>query len=552
MIGRAKGVANKGVQRSHKVARLPAPVGGIDTRQSLGEMNPNNCIYTFNLQPYEYGMRVRRGYREWQTGIEETVESTLGVHTIVPFDAVSSDPADNRLFVVTNEGIWDATDYDGTPSQVAVFADQTEEAGYGTFTQYVDQAERDVMFYADSLNGLWTYDAATDLWVNTGTLSNLDETTVNFVMSHKNNVWFGVRDSTIGYYLPILASSGDVSPQYFGDKFQHGGALQGLFSWSVDGGDGLDDILVAVSKAGDVVVYAGSGPDATDWGMKGIYFIGEIPNSSRFGTEQGGELYLLSSYGITSLNDLLQGVDSSALQADISGTSMAYRIAGLIREKMKRTISDRGWGIALVPSEGGVLVTSPTPASDAPIQYYYNRATKGWGIWRDVPMECFAESGDAVFFGTEDGRLCKMDVDIDNILLNPPTPAFNGDDIEFSILTAYTSLAADAIYKRVKLIRPDFISVLPPSHSSLTRYDFDTAEGLNFNLNETTGLPIGTWDVAEFEAAIWGSRTGVTYPTIGGAWGYGRYVAIATKGSSRSDTRLIGWDLVFDVGGPML
>jgi hypothetical protein len=550
MIG--QGVAGRGAKRTHKVSRLPAPVGGIDTRQSLGEMNPNNCIYTFNLQPYEYGMRVRRGYQEWQTGIEENVNSTLGVHTIMPFDAVSTDPAKNRVFAATNEGIWDVTAYDGTPSQVVVFGDQTEEAGYGTFTHYVDQAERDVMFYADSLNGLYSYDSATDLWTNTGILTGIAEADVNFVMSHKNNVWFGVTGSTIGYYLPILASSGTVTPQYFGDKFQHGGALQGLFSWSIDGGDGLDDILVAVSKAGDVVVYTGSGPDSDTWGMKGIYFIGEIPNSSRFGTEQGGELYLLSAYGVTSLNDLLQGVDSASLQADITGTSMAYRIAGLIREKMKRTISMRGWGLALVPSEGGVLITSPTPDSDAPIQYYYNRATKGWGMWRDVPMECFAEAGDAVFFGTEDGRLCKMDVDVDNLLLNPPTPEFNGDDIEFSILTAYSNLGQDGIYKRVKLIRPDFISVLPPSHSSLIRYDFDTSEGLNFNLNEGTSLPVGFWDVGEFEKSIWGSRTGIAYPTIGGAWGYGRYAAVATKGSSRSDTRLIGWDVIFDYGGPML
>ena len=49
MIGQQ--LASQGVKRSHKVARLPAPVGGIDTRQSIGEMALKNCIYTFNLQP---------------------------------------------------------------------------------------------------------------------------------------------------------------------------------------------------------------------------------------------------------------------------------------------------------------------------------------------------------------------------------------------------------------------------------------------------------------------------------------------------------------------
>jgi hypothetical protein len=550
MIGSPRGTSAKPQKQSSQVTRFPAPDGGMDIRKALGSSDLNTCVYTYNLCPFEYGLRVREGYREWQVGVNAGVSA--GIHTLIPFDSVAEDGVGDKLFAITNEGIWDVTLYDSTPIQMVVFLDQTSDAGYGTYTHYVDQAESDVLFYADNLNGLYSYDAVGEVWTNTGILDNLDETTVKFVMSHKDNVWFAVRGSTVGYYLPILAKKGDVTAQYFGDKFDHGGTLEGLFSWTVDGGAGVDDQLVAVSHAGDVIVYQGSGPDEADWGMKGIYYIGEVPNTPRFGSEHGGELHLLSAYGLVSMNDLLQGVDTSVLRSGIDRSGIASKIAGLIREEMKAKISLRGWDVALAPSEGGILISTPTIGSAAPIQFYYNLATQGWGIWRDVPMQCFTEYQDSVVFGTADGRVMKMDVPYDNSLLDPIDPARNGDDIEFSVLTAYSSLQADGLYKRVKLIRPDFIAPLPPSHSSQARYDYDTDEGNNFQLREPSESAIGIWDAGSWDLAVWGSSTGSTFPTIGGAWGYGRYIAIATKGTSRSRTRLIGWDVIFDVGGPMI
>jgi len=51
-----------------KSASLPASVGGINAYDSLMMMPPQDCIYTFNLMPVEYGLRLRRGYSEWSQG----------------------------------------------------------------------------------------------------------------------------------------------------------------------------------------------------------------------------------------------------------------------------------------------------------------------------------------------------------------------------------------------------------------------------------------------------------------------------------------------------
>ena len=545
MIGAAR-ASTRPQKQTSKVVRFPAPVGGIDIRQSLGSNDLQHCVYTYNLCPFEHGLRVREGYQEWQVGLN------TGVHTLIPFDNAVDGSSGDRLFAVTSEGIWDVTDYDTAPVSVATFADQSADAGYGTFTHYVNQAETDILFYADSVNGLWEYDSLTDMWSVPAGITGMDVADVKFVMSHKNNVWFCLKDSTVGYYLPILANSGEVTAQHFGDKFAHGGTLEGLFSWTIDGGSGVDDILVAVSHAGDVILYTGSGPDETDWGMKGIYYIGEIPNTPRFGSEQGGALQLLSAYGLVSMSDLLQGVDTAALQSDINGTSMAHKISGLIREDMKTKIDLRGWNVRHIPTEGGLLISSPTLNNALAIQYYYNLSTQGWGLWRGVPMDCFTEFGGVVYFGTADGRVMKMDVDVDDRQITPESLQFNGEDIEFSILTAFTSMELDGMYKRIKLIRPDFLAILPPITTSQARYDYDLHEGLLSNVSTPQNATVGEWDISDWDAVVWGSALPTPHSPIGGTWGHGRYVAIATKGSSRSRTRLVGWDVIFDQGGPLI
>lgn len=547
-IGAAKGSAGRPQQRSHDVYRYPAPLKGVDVRKSIGSEDPLFCPYTFNLVPYEAGMKVREGYREWQVGVTGFV--TNSINTIIPYDSAFEGDSGDRLFSVTTSGIWDTTDYDTAPVQKLVFASGANNAGFGTYAHYVTDAGETILFYADAENGLFQYTPLTDTWAQATGINGPTITDVKFIVAHKQRIWLIEENSTAAWYLGIGSPSGQATEFYFGSKFRHGGTLEGLFSWTVDGGAGVDDILVAVSHAGDIVVYTGSDPAESDWSERGTYFIGEIPNTPRFGTEQGGELFLLSAFGVISMNDLLQGVDSAALQADVEGgATMAIKIAGLIRASMSESIEMTGWAINPIPSEGGILISIPTIGAAAPIQYYYNIALQSWGIWRNVPMVCFENFQDSVVFGTADGRVCKMDVPTDNKKLGI---LLTGDPIVFSILTSFQALGTPAIYKRPKLLRPDFVAQQPVQSSSLARYDFNIAEGQDFQLVPPVTFPVGAWDQNNWEESIWGSEQGQAFPTIGGAWGYGRYIAIATKGSTTTSTRLIGWDMVFDTGGPMI
>lgn len=544
-----------GKQLSHKVARITAPMGGVNVTLPIGSQDLNFCPYSYNLCPKESGMAVRNGYTEWCVDLVEspaTAEGSEGVRTIVPFQRSLAAGVNSKLFAVTNEGIWDVTTED-TPTQSLSFSTRTGEAGYGVYTHYVTDAGVEYLFYADSVNGLFTYTASSGVWAAATGITGVTIADINFIAVHKQRIWLGIESSTDGWYLPVGAIAGAAAKFSFGSKFKHGGTLKGLFNWTVDGGTGVDDYLVAVSSAGDVLPYAGDDPTATNWVLRGSFFIGQVPNSVRFGTITGGELYLLCANGVISMNDLLQGVDSNILQANASEASLTYRISAVVRQAAIDKIDIAGWEIAAIPSEGGILILAPLGSSSRPLQYYFNGAVKAWSFWRDLPMTAFDTFNNLVFFGTADSRIVVMDTSVDNVQITPADPDNNGLPIEHSIITYFSALGAEGVYKRPRLIRPDYLSSEAPDSQSVCRYDFDLTESATNPLDSPIALPVtgGLWDTGEWDTAVWGGVSIAPINKVKGLWGYGRYIAIATKGETTEPTVFVGWDLVYDVGGVM-
>lgn len=553
MIGGAAGTANRPQQLSSRAERYPAPYKGIDARIALAEGSPNHCIYSFNLIPSEYGMKVRKGYREYQTDV--TSGNSFGVRTVIPFDAVEQDGLSDKLFAVTNEGIFNVTVQGDSPSQVLAFANPNlTEAGFGNYVHFTGEDEKDVMFYADSLNGLFEYDAIADTWAQAAGIVGPVVEDIRFICTHKNRIWLVERDKNYAWYLDLNARQGPATKFYFGSKFENGGAVAGLFSWSIDGGAGNDDYLVAVSRAGDVLVYQGNNPDdVDDWTLRGSYYIGEVPIGPSFGSVHGGDLYLLSIYGLNSLGELLQGVDSAAMFNSSETTSPSAKVAELIKSAVSRTSSQYGWAIRRIPSESGLLIAGPEEPGRPQLQYFYKLTTAAWAVWRDVPLMGFDTWQGSVVFGTADNRVCLMNVNVDNFKLNPPPlPELNGDPIVFAVLTSYRGLNAPAQYKRVKLIRADFVSQAAPDVATQARYDYDLNENVFPVDPAAVGNDTGLWDISLWDSALWAAGFGQNYAPIRGSWGTGRYVAISMRGETRQETFFIGWDIIYDVGGPLL
>ena len=83
------------------------------------------------------------------------------------------------------------------------------------------------------------------------------------------------------------------------------------------------------------------------------------------------------------------------------------------------------------------------------------------------------------------------------------------------------------------------------------RYDYRQDESAAPVVPQPTN--VGFWDDGVWDQAIWGAGNGVqAFNPVGGTWGIGRHMALATKGTTYTRTSLVGWDVMYTSGGPML
>jgi hypothetical protein len=526
-----------------KQSVLPAPMAGMDARLGAGADDPNVCLWAINMVPSEYGYRTRQGYREWQIGLPSEVR------TVVPYEGLVATDLDDKIFAVCAEGIYDVSGQAGIPVQKFAFADNGDDAGWGVFTHYIDGSGDDMVYYADGANGLFLYTPATDTWAQAtgitaapGSLGTLDVTNIVYIVSHKLRLWVIEKDDNKAWYLPVGSFIGEATEFFFGSKFKHGGDLVGLFNWTVDGGAGRDDFLVALSRGGDVLPFSGDDPSSDmTWENIGVFFVGRVPRGNRVASEYGGELYLLSSLGIMSMGELVSGSEPE----DPTRASIGQKISRLVRLDMRDYSRVHGWNIKFMADQATLIVNTPLRSDGGYRQYVMNTTNHAWGLWRDIPYVCGESYDGDLLVGDPTGRVLRMDQTVDNVPENGGT----GDDIRWFVLSAFNFLDAPAVNKRVKFIRPNFSTVeSAPSVECYAYYDYFTAEPLS---PVGAPSPVGgsLWDTALWDADNWSSTTNMPFHNLNGAWGMGRTVAVAMTGRSRGICVFVSWDIMWDVGG---
>ncbi len=521
-------------QPASQVVTIPASTGGVNALDPAVSAPAQDCFYTFNLMPSEYGLRLRKGYREWATGVGTGPNDD--VRGIIPFEG--TDPANNKLFASCQGGIYDVTtEGDTSPSLVQAFGTTTGASGYVTWCEFTTDANETYLFVADPENGLFQYQESTGLWTVPSFTGGVTVADIAFVGVHKQRIWFVEKNSASAWYSGIASIAGALTEFTFGSKFKYGGDLIGIYTWTLDGGDGVDDYLVAVSRGGDVLAYRGSDPAQVDWTLTGSYFIGQVPASRRITVPYAGELFILSTFGVTSLRDLVSGVDSTDM-----GRSPSAKINRILRQAVIDGKDDPGWQMTSNPADGFLQIVQPWANENEAIQYNQNLLTKAWGYWQNVPEIC-ADTWEAEFYiGSTDGRVFIYDGSLDNTTLSTA-----GSAIQFSILTSYQPYGNHGMYKQAGIMRVVAVAEDGASFNLKAIYDY--------NINPTVQAAPGSgddlagiWDIGLWDNAIWsGEVNGIS--ALEGAAGIGRTIAMAMRGESISRLTVVGWDVTVVGGG---
>lgn len=505
-------------RRVSSTTSIPAPVGGWNRRDSVAEMAATDAVLFSNWFPLPSDVMVRKGCANWTTGITGTVESLLSY----------ANASASKLFAAAGTAIYDVSSQGAVGAAVvstltnAQWYSTNMETSGGQFLYCFNGADKPRLYDGAA----WTAIDGASVPAITGV------TTTTLVYPHifKRRLWMVQTGTTKAWYLPVDSVGGAASSFDFGPLFPNGGYLQALGSWTLDAGEGVDDLLVAVSSRGDIVVYKGTDPaSSTTWSLVGVWQVGS-PLGRRCLVKWGGDLLIICKDGLLPF--------SKALMSSRVNTKSA------LTDKIQRAISDDttnysaqfGWQCIPFPQENMLVLNVPTSAT-ASKQYAMNSITSAWsGEWTGWNAVCFALHGDELYFGTA-GKTCKAWTGNNDA----------GTNIVADGLPAFNYFKTPGRLKHFKEVRPIISTDGSPGVLLGCNVDFDTTapSGVPTFTSTTSGL----WDSAMWDAGVWGGDLSIkrNWQTIGGI-GYcgAAHLKVAT---ANEECHWISTDYVYEVGG---
>lgn len=555
----------KAKPQSGEVYPFTIPYRGLDARSPFAVMPKDFAIELVNVVSETYGLRTRKGYTEWATNIPggsvsvstimsyypPTVDPVVtalaeydpDIMFISPLDA--SGPA-GTLFAAKGGFIYDVTT-GGTGPWVAEVG-VTGTSDYWTSVNLSNIAGSHLL--ACNENGGYTIYNGT-VWdmpiqgVAPGEIENVNPANLCYLITYKKRVWFVEKNTTRAWYLPVDQITGKATMFDFGSQFDQGGQLVALECWSMDSGNGMDDQLVAVSSQGDVCVYAGIDPeDAAGFNIVGTFYCGPLPVGRRSVRADGGDVYILSQFGVQQLSKLMTTQSLAAQEAQ----RLTYEIDPLIARIMQTEADHLGWQILDVAREELMLVGIPRQSTTMGGDFLaYKTTTKSWSTFDSTNYASVRNINTLVFAGTYDGRVVKaFNGALDNVLIGSLT----GDPIKCRVTPAYNSLDKPALYKHAMMLRPSFLATETPKLTITMLSDYGPPKEIVTptlpNLESYRwDNPASLWDVAK-----WGGLLLPIKQWLGIA-GLGFALTPQLDYYCGGDTLLTNIDIWFEPGGVM-
>ncbi|MFZ4761281.1 MAG: hypothetical protein ACOYK8_00500 [Alphaproteobacteria bacterium] len=453
--------------RQHALSlTVSAPVKGWMDSENIAAMNAASAIRLDNWFPETDRVRLRRGYNVYATGL-----GTAAVEALMDYAAGGS----RKLLAAANGKIYDITN--GSVVELA--------SGFSSNRwQHVNVNNRLIM--VNGVDAPQIYDG-TSLSAMSITGSGLSVSSLIGVNLFKGRLYFTQQNSLKFWYLPVNAIAGTAVSFDLSFMCRLGGSLQAIGTWTRDGGDGADDIIVFITDRGEVLLYDGADPSsATDWSLIGVFRVG-APVGRRCLIKAGGDLGVIVEDGFLPLNQVLPYDRGVAQKLAISSA-----ITNNLNEAVRLYKGNFGWQAVPYPRGHMLLFNIPTREGIESQQYVMNSLSGAWCRFTGMNAACWTIFEDKLYFGGMDGRVYLADNGYHD----------NGAAIMGDMKTAFNYAPPRQKLKRFTLCRPLLSSDGNPSFSLDAQVDFDDSTSLSvFSSPSATGT--ASWDNVNWDIADW-------------------------------------------------
>jgi len=536
---------------SQQQVRYPVPVGGLNFRASLLNGAPTDAIVLDNFIARPFGLEIRRGWRYW---IPEANRFPNEVKTIIPFVGKAS--ANSRLFCSTSISaglVYNITTQNAppvlslTPSTTPVSPGEWYHTMYSTpGGNFLCMVCAGAGYYVYSSAGSWveyvTGSGAGKIEFPAGDTTTTKQFTFCWVW--KNRLWFLKDDSSTAYYLPVSSISGKVAPFDLGPQMIHGGALNFATSWTYDSGKGMDDGLIFASNEGDVMVYEGTDPSsAADFSLKGTWYVGRFPVGRRCFTAQGGDVLILTEYGLLKMSDLVSG---RIAQAGLGGgDDPLYKLNPRLARLITRAVSEYYWFLLPYPTEELLIVGAPfvNQVSGLRQSFVMNAIMNSWSTTTNLDMLCGELYFGQLICGTRTGEVIQPFYGYaDKVSADGLDP---GSSVIARLQTSYQGFGDDLMNKRALRIKLYGMTDGTPTVAVKLIPEY--------NVNDTVSVsgpvtdPLGAWDTGLWDQALW-AGTQIPLRRWLGVSGYGKRLSMLMAIRSQGYLLLSDYETLFETG----
>lgn len=470
----------------------PAPTLGWNARDALANMKPGYAIYMDNWVPETSSVVGRKGAVDWLTAVPAAVQAVF---------AWNGAAGTSQLYAFTNSGVFDATTAGvcGATVYAGITSGQVRAVNYnttgGSFLYCVNGVD-DAVYY----NGtVWT--AIPSFPINGGgTLLTPNIVNINVF---KRSLYFLEAGSMSFFYLPIDSITGTVSRFPLGALFSKGGRLIAMGTWSIDGGNGVEDYAAFVTSEGQVAVYQGTDPAAAaTWALVGVFELAP-PIGYRCFCKFGGDLLLVTQQGIFPLSKALL---SASIRRDVAITDI---ISAAFASAAETYGSNFGWQPFVHTSANLFYVNIPVTASTTSYQFVMNTINGAWCRFKGWNAQCFEVMGEDLYMG---------------MATKVARAWFGANDFDQTIV-AVTKTAFDYYGQRAEQKHTRLIRAAIQSSGTVA---VDLALDVNFNDGQGFGpttfapAPGALWDVGIWDQDVWTgeSQTNLDWRTVAAAPGF--------------------------------
>lgn len=530
------------------------PSRGLNTTGDLAAMNPTDAVEMDNLIAAELGLTLRGGWREYATNIDGgAVVRTVMPYNGAPANAMVSPLTASELWAVTDNGIF-LIEGGGDMSALspAIALSGADNAGVMSCVNFTASGGGQYLVACSETDGAFLYNGVT--WMKmvlggagAGHITGSDPANFVQVVAWKRQLTFVKRSSGEAWFLPVGAVGGTVILFDFGPQLEHGGALLGLANWTQDDGSGMDDRLVILGSSGDLVIYQGTDPsDATKFQNAGTWFVGQPPVGRRCFTTSGGNVYVLTQFGVIPVNQVVQGGLDNILTSDTDLLVQLRKIQDALNSDFQFLLNTPGWELILLPQLALLVIVRPSVASNEFIQYAFQQHSMSWCRLIDIPIFTMGRRLNEIFGGTSDGRVLRiLDGTTDGMKLD----GTDAQEIRGRVTPAFNFFGDPTLIKQALMMRVSFLSRTQPAWAAVMNVDFQVTP-------ITTAVPSGetggaVWDGGLWDISLWaGGRSAFAeWRTVGGPC-LGYALAPSLFVASDSPTTITSFGYMMKAGGP--